>query len=155
MRRFAGLWLLAGLVLLVALAFAALYGVLRVMHDQGGAWAEAWRLLFTPPYSLARWLAATTVAFLLVGGLLTPLAWLETRSLKAYARREAELHEQRPLDTVTPYEGPEGEGVAFDGADGRLLLLRADAGMGAPREVFLPREPEFPSPTPSSLPTGE
>lgn len=141
-----GLALLLTLTLLVALAFALLYGVVWALKGQGGFWAEAWRLLFTPPYSPARLSSGLAIALLLVAGLFTPLAWAETRAVRRFARREAELRQQRPLDAVTPYEGDDGEGVAFDGPDGRLLLLRPPQGLGAPVEVVVA------APTPTAAP---
>jgi hypothetical protein len=82
-----------------------------------------------------RTLSGASVALVVVAALLTPLALPETRALRAFARREGELRQERPLDAVLPYAGAEGEGVAFDGPAGRLLLLRPPQGIGPPREV--------------------
>lgn len=140
-RALPTLALLGILAMLVALSLGLLYAILSVTRTWSATLAEAWRLLFTEPYSLARILAGLTIALILVAGLLTPIALLETQSVKRFARREEELRRDRPDDVVTPYEGEEGTGVAFDGPLGRLLLLRPVAGIGRPREVAVPSPP--------------
>lgn len=132
------------LALLVALPFALAglgYLALRAFRDDSAFVAEAWRILVTFPLNLYKVLVISTLALLLAAGALTPLAWWETRSARAFARAEEELRRERPLDVVTPYAGAEGDGVAFDGLDGRVLLLRPEAGVGAPRVVRFPAPP--------------
>ena len=126
--------LAAGLVGLAGLA-AGFYVLLRLLRDQGGFWAEAWRVLFGVPPSLERWLMAAAVVLAAGALLVTPLTLVERRSERAFEERADDLRRERPYDAVTPYAGVEGEGLAFDGPQGRVLLLRGDRGVGEPRLV--------------------
>lgn len=146
--RKAWLLLAAGLAGLAALA-GAFYGLLRLLRDAGGFWAEAWRVLFGVPPSLERWLMGAAVVLAAGALLLAPLSLAERRSRQAFEQRADELRHERPHDAVTPYAGVEGEGLAFDGPQGRVLLLAGDRGVGAPRVVDLggaPPTAERPSP---------
>ncbi|HWH08128.1 MAG TPA: hypothetical protein VNX21_02945, partial [Candidatus Thermoplasmatota archaeon] len=136
MRR--ALALVAGGLGVLVLLSAAFYGVLRLMRGQGPFWAEAWRVLFGVPLSLERVLMAAAVVLAIAALLLAPLSLAERRSERAFAARAEELRRERPEDAVTPYAGAEGEGLAFDGPAGRLLLLRGERGLGEPRVVDLP-----------------
>lgn len=138
------------LAALVGLVVAAGYLALDAAKGSGGVAAEAWRILATEPMSLARALDIVAVALVAAPLFLAPIALAETRSLRRYARREEELRRQRPDDVVTPYVGDEGEGVAFDGPAGRLLLLRPERGLGLPREILLPSVVEPGAPRPPS-----
>jgi hypothetical protein len=149
-------WLhLALVVLLLAALTLALYAGLDrlafALRARGGFWGDVWRVAFGPPVAWARVLLILAGAFVALALLLAPIAWAETRAAQRYARREEELRRERPDATVTPYDGPEGEGVAFDGPDGRLLLLRPDRGLGFPREVALPATPASPPEAPSPM----
>lgn len=125
----------------VAALGAAFYGLLRLLRHNGGFWGEAWRVLFGVPPSLERWLMAAAVLLAVAALCLTPLALLERRSRKAFDAKAAELRAARPEDVVVPYEGAEGEGLAFDGPQGRLVLLRGRNGVGDP-EVVQPATPD-------------
>lgn len=152
--------LFAALAALVALTLWVLSLLFSAAKGSSGPAAEGWRLMFAPPYNLTRVFSGLILALLLVATLLAPVSWLETRALKAFARREEEWRRERPEDVVTPYDGAEGVGVAFDGPMGRRLLLHPAAGLGAPREIVIPPPPiveepsaaldERPSPTGSS-----
>lgn len=146
MRRGA-LLLALGLAALGVLA-AAYYGLLRVMRDQGGFWYEAWRLMFGVPLSLERVLMAAAVLLAAGALLVTPVAFVERHSARAFDAQADALRRERPDDAVTPYAGVEGEGLSFDGPQGRLLLLRGEQGVGAPRvlDAAPPPPAERPSP---------
>lgn len=73
-----------------------------------------------------------------------PLAILEWTSERAYLKVEREMRAARVADAVSRYEGPEGRGYLFDGAQGRALLLEPAGGIGAPRVVALPPPPPAP-----------
>lgn len=143
MRKAAAL-LAGGAALLVALAYG-FFALLRAMKDQGGFWYEAWRVLFGVPPSLERWLMAAAVVLAAATLFLAPLARAETRSERAFEREVAKVAAERPDDAMTPYAGVEGEGWSFDGPEGRILVLRAPQGVGAPIIVALP----------AALPLGE
>lgn len=137
-----GFWV--GLVALVATIGGLGYLILWASKSLGGLPAEAWRILVTQPFSLARLFAILALCLFIATVFVVPISLLETRSLRAYARLEAELRAQRPEDAVTPYHGAEGDGVAFDGPLGRALLLRAERGIGEPRLVTYPPVTEAP-----------
>lgn len=132
-----GLLLVAGgLVVLAALGFA-FYGLLAALKAQGGFWHEAWRVFFGTPPTLYRSLMGFGVVAVALCLLLSPLALAETRSLRAFARLEEEFRRAHPDAVMLPYSGEEGEGVVFDGPDGRTILLRPLHGIGQPRLVVV------------------
>lgn len=136
MRR--GWLLLAGAALAIGLVGYGGYGLLYWLRDEGGVWAYAWHLLFGTPANLYRSLMGLAGLAILVALLLTPLALAETRSLRAFARMEEEMRQAMPDAAFVPYSGVEGVGVAFDGPEGRILLLRPTVGIGVPQVVRIP-----------------
>lgn len=133
--------LIAALALVVG---AAGYGALWALKDLGGVFDYGWTLLVRLPPSFAKTMTAIVIVLVLGAGLASSLTLWETRSARRYARLEEQLRRERPDDAVTPYSGAEGEGVAFDGPAGRLLLLKPAQGVGAPRTVEVPA-PDEPS----------
>lgn len=145
--------LLAACAALAAAVFYGLRATLDAMRPRGGVWNEAWRVLYGAPATTQRTLIALSVLLILLAFAVTPLALVERRSRRAYERKVEEMKAQRPLDVVMAYVGPEGEGVAFDGAEGRVLVLQGAQGVGAPvvvREKPSPeadgRKAQYPSP---------
>jgi len=139
------LWLcLVVLVLGIGgLGYLALYAT----KGLGGMPAEAWRILVAQPLSLPRVFDILAICIVVATLFLVPIALLETRALRAFARSEAQLRLERPEDVVSPYDGVEGDGVAFDGAMGRTLLLKPERGIGAPRVIAFPPVETAVSPT--------
>lgn len=132
----------SGIVVLVVGVGALGYFALWASKGLGGMPAEGWRILVTQPVSLARVFDILAICIVVATLFVVPVALMETRALRAFARLEAQLRADRPGDAVTPYVGEEGEGVAFDGPAGRTLLLRPERGVGAPRVLaFPPSEP--------------
>ena len=83
-----------------------------------------------------------------------PLAILDGVSSARFRRAERDLRETRPDATVSPYEGPEGRGLAFDAPSARVLLLRPPGGIGRPRVLALPPVAAE-APAPDDAPRGD
>lgn len=140
-------WTLRGLaaaagvvaVSLLVWGLASLFRTTKEFYDD--TYRTATFIGINPPKALA----LTAVAIVLLVAL--PLAIADGVSMARFRRAERELREARPLDVVTPYEGPEGDGLLFEGPEGRLLLLRPP-GFGKPRPLALPQA------EPPSAPTG-
>jgi hypothetical protein len=117
-------------VVIIALALVA--GGVLYAWDRG-----AFREIERPDngHKGAVWLAGLAILFVIVA---VPLAALDGRSRARFRNEEASLREAHPSATVRDYAGPEGDGLLFEDASGRTLLLRAPGGLGAPRVVALP-----------------
>lgn len=99
-------------------------------------------MLLAPALGLAREVGFTdlfqspTKVLALVGALAVlaavPLALLEARANRMFRDEEQRLRAERPFDTVAAYDGPDGDGLAFDGPLDRVVLVRARGGMSAP-----------------------
>lgn len=139
MRRILDPLLPWALIAALALVVGAVgYGLLWLLKGLGGVFDYGWTLLVRLPPSFAKTMTTIVIVLVLAAGLATPLAWWETRSARRYAQLEEQLRRERPDDVVAPYSGHEGEGVAFDGPAGRLLLLKPAHGVGEPRVVAVP-----------------
>lgn len=138
---------LLGGVLAAALVVGLAY-LLRLLHDFV---ADAYRTATYVGVNAPKALALAAVALVLLAAF--PLALLEAVSGARFRRAERDLRQTRPLDEVRPYEGPEGRGLLFHGAEGAVLLLRPPGGLGGPRLHPLPAAgatpPEAPTPGPA------
>lgn len=81
---------------------------------------------------LARLLVWVGIGAAVLATLLGGVAVAERRAQARFAREAEALRAARPDDVVTPYVGPEGEGLRFEGPGGGGLLLRPEGGVGAP-----------------------
>lgn len=115
-------------------------GVAAVLAVLAGASVAAFYLgpkvgLLALPLSATKVFAIAGILFIAAA---LALAVLEGLAGRRFKLAERELRAVRPEDAVAPYEGPEGDGLLFEGPDGRLLLLRPRSGLGAPQRVELP-----------------
>lgn len=94
----------------------------------------------------AVWFAGAAILLCLLA---VPFAVTQGAYARRFRREEERLRAERPEAIVSPYEGPEGSGVLFDDAQGRVLLLRGPGGLGAPRIFALPPAPA-PEPAPEA-----
>jgi hypothetical protein len=147
----AAYWLLLVLVVLALVGVGFL--TLKWAQRYGGVAGEAWRILVTEPWNLDRVISILAVALIPATLVLAPLALAETRAVRAFERAEARIRLMWPAAVVTPYEGEEGTGLAFDTPDLRVLLLRPEAGIGEPRVVNL-APPASHGPEPAAPPSA-
>lgn len=134
---------------LVASALVAgLAYLMRLTVDLG---VDNYRALVAVGVNAPKALAVTALAIVLL--LAFPLALSDGYSSARFRRAERELREARPDAAVSPYEGPEGRGLAFDSAEGRTLLLRPVGGLGPPRTLVVPL-PDPASASGESAPTA-
>ncbi|GEM_PF-5912176 len=130
------------------IAMAVVGGGIFYAYDRG-----AFREVDRPDngHKDAVWLAGLAILFIVLA---VPLAVMDGRSRARFRAEERRLRDERPGATVREHAGPEGEGLLFEDAAGRVLLLRGPGGFGAPRVVEIPAEPP-PSeePQPSFAPT--
>lgn len=119
--------------------------VLAVAFLAGGTWYAVRHGAFTEPPSATKTLGGAAILFVFLA---VPLAVLDGRAKSRFARESKRLRAERPDAVVSDYAGPEGDGLLFDDAAGRVLLLRPVGGFGAPRVVALPPvAPEAGSPS--------
>lgn len=116
----------------VALALAGLGWLFRELV------LDVYRTATYTEMNAAKVLALVAAGLVLL--LALPLAILEGVASRRFRRAERDLRQARPHDAVTPYEGPEGRGLAFEGPEGRALLLRP-AGFGGPLVLVFPPPP--------------
>lgn len=98
----------------------------------GGFVKSHWDTFFKPPRSETKILAMVAAALVLAA---LPFGIAEWRADARFRREERRLREERPGASVTEYDGPEGRGLQFADATGRVLLLRPAGGMAGPRVV--------------------
>lgn len=141
MRTSTRWWLGAGLAFAAGIALTIGY---QKAYASDGFVKNSVDSFIHPPWS------ATKILAIVAAALMAPafaLGLAEWRAERAFRRAERELRAVRPLAEVVEYEGPEGNGLLFAGADGRALLLRPTAGLADPRVVELTRPaPEEPPP---------
>ncbi|MEA3198590.1 MAG: hypothetical protein QOE90_18 [Thermoplasmata archaeon] len=119
--------------LLVALVFVA--SGLLYAYDRG-----SFREVARPDngHKNAVWLAGAAIVLCLLA---VPFAVMQGASAAAWRRELARIRDERPDAVVSDYRGEEGDGALVEDAQGRVLVLRAPGGIGAPRVVALPGAP--------------
>lgn len=119
----------------VTLGFAA--GVAATLAAQAvyareGVIRHYWDTLVNPPLTPTKVLFVVATLLALAA---LPFSILDMLATRRYRRAERRLRDERPADDVRPYEGPEGHGLLFEGAEGSVLLLEPVGGFGHPRLV--------------------
>lgn len=137
-----------------SLGFSAGVGVtiaLQRIYRAGGFLKDSLDIAFGDPTTPTKVLILVAAGITLVA---LPFGILEWRSDRRFLRVEREMRVARPFDQVSRYEGPEGRGFLFEGAEARTLLIEPTGGIGEPRVVELPLvPPSAPSVEPASEPS--
>lgn len=107
----------------------------------GGWWLIPQHGVFREPHSATKTFAIVAIAFT---ALAAPFAIGEGVSDRHFRRAAARVRGEAAWAREAPYTGPLGRGVAFEAPDRRVLVLHPVGGLGAPRVVEEPREPDAP-----------
>lgn len=120
-----------------AIVLAVVFWLHQRLMAKGGLYRNSLDTAFSDPVTGTKVLMMASAAII---ALALPLALADWRAERRYKRAVEQMRARRWLSSHEPYAGPEGTGALFAGPEGRVLVLRALGGLGAPRIVELPPE---------------
>lgn len=116
------------------------------MYGANGFVTSTYDTLVSQPITPTKILIMVAIALALAA---IPFGVAEWRADSRFRKEERRLRDERPGAAVREYAGDEGEGLLFEDAAGRVLLLRPPGGFAGPRIVELPPSmAEAPPPEP-------
>lgn len=130
-----------------ATVLAVAFWLHHTLKARGGLYRNSIDMAFSEPTTATKVLMMAGGALVLVA---LPLALADWRAERRYKRAVEQMRVRRFLSSYEPYQGQEGSGTLFVGPEGRVLVLRALGGLGAPRILELNPEPNL-EPEPASV----